>query len=189
MAVPLKKPVDFFDYLEFDDTSAGRHEFENGTVYAMTGGTLRHNRITGNIFRTLSNRLDGSACQVFINDVKLHVQEADAVYYPDVLVYCGSNIANEDKLVPDATLVVEVLSDSTAARDRRQKRMAYQKLPSLKAYWIVSQTEQRVQVHSREAGGPWQAIAYGAGDSIPSQWLTDEAVSMSAIYAGTDIAA
>ena len=188
MAVPLKKPVDFFDYLEFDDTSEGRHEFESGTIYAMTGGTQRHNRLALNIASDLLNRLNGSACQVFINDMKLHVQEADAVYYPDVLVYCGSNIANEDKLVPDATLVVEVLSDSTAARDRRQKRVAYQKLPSLKAYWIVSQTEQRVEVYSREAGGPWQAIAYGAGDSIPSQWLTDDAVSMSAIYAGTDIA-
>ena len=188
MAIPLKKPVDFFDYLEFDDTSAGRHEFENGSVYAMTGGTLRHNRITGNIFRTLSNRLDGSACQVFINDVKLHVREADAVYYPDVLVYCGSNIANEDKLVPDATLVVEVLSDSTAARDRRQKRMAYQKLPSLKAYWIVSQTEQRVEVYSRNADGQWQALAYGPAESIATAWLGDEAITLASTYAGTDIA-
>ena len=51
MAVPLKKPVDFFDYLEFDDTSAGRHEFENGTVYAMTGGTLRHNRLALQLVR------------------------------------------------------------------------------------------------------------------------------------------
>ncbi len=188
MAIPLKKAVELLDFLDFDDASSGRHEFESGHVYAMTGGTQRHNRLALNIASDLLNRLNGSACQVFINDVKLHVQEADAVYYPDVLVYCGSNIANEDKLVPDATLVVEVLSDSTAARDRRQKRVAYQKLPSLKAYWIVSQTEQRVEVYSREIGGPWQAIAYGPGESIPSQWLIDESVSVSAIYSGTDIA-
>ena len=188
MAIPLKKPVELLDFLDFDDASSGRHEFESGHVYAMTGGTLRHNRLALNIASDLLNRLNGSACQVFINDVKLHVQEADAVYYPDVLVYCGSNIANEDKLVPDATLVVEVLSDSTAARDRRQKRMAYQKLPSLKAYWIVSQTEQRVEVYSRNADGQWQALAYGPAESIATAWLGDEAITLASTYAGTDIA-
>jgi Uma2 family endonuclease len=189
MAVPLKKPVDLFDYLEFDDASQGRHEFESGTVYAMTGGTMRHNRVTGNIFRMLANRLDGSACQVFVNDFKLHVKAADSVYYPDVFVYCGSTIANEDLLVTDAKLVVEVLSDSTAARDRRQKRVAYQKLPGLQAYWIVSQTEQRVEVHSRDAEGQWQARAYGVAESIATDWLGDEAIPLASMYTGTDIAA
>ena len=189
MGLPLQKPFELTEYLEFDDSSQGRHEFENGAVYAMTGGTMRHNRVTGNIFRILANRLDSSGCQVFVNDFKLHVQAADSVYYPDVFVYCGSSVANEDKLVTDAKLVVEVLSDSTAARDRRQKRIAYQKLPGLQSYWMVSQTEQRVEVYSREAGGPWQATAYGPGDSIPTQWLTDEVTVLSAIYAGTDIAA
>ena len=189
MLTLLKTPSTLANYLEFDDASDERHEYEAGQVYVRSHGNMRHNRICGNIALQLTDRLRGHAAQVFIIDVKLLVEAADCVYYPDVFVYCGSNIANEDKLVPDATLVVEVLSDSTAARDRRQKRVAYQKLPSLKAYWIVGQTEQRVEVYSREDGGPWQAIAYGAGDSIPSQWLTDEAESMSAIYAGTDIAA
>jgi Uma2 family endonuclease len=189
MAVPLKKPVDLLDYLEFDDASQGRHEFEGGTVYAMTGGTLRHNRLAFNIARQLADRLDGSAWQIFINDVKLHVQAADSVYYPDVFVFCGSNLANEDKLVTDAKLVVEVLSDSTAARDRRQKRVAYQKLPGLQAYWIVSQTEQRVEVHSRDAQGQWQARAYGLEDAIATDWLGESPIELARIYAGTDIAA
>ncbi len=188
MGLPLQKLLDVSAYLEFDDSSQGRHEFESGVIYAMTGGTMRHNRVTGNIFRIVANRLDGSACQVFINDMKLHVQAADSVYYPDVFVYCGSNVANEDKLVTDAKLVVEVLSDSTAARDRRQKRIAYQKLPGLQSYWIVSQTEQRVEVHSRGADGQWQARAYGPAESIATDWLGDEAITLAVMYAGTDIA-
>lgn len=188
MGLPLQKPFELSEYLEFDDSSQGRHEFESGAVYAMTGGTMRHNRVTGNIFRILANRLDAGPCQVFVSDMKLHVQAADSVYYPDVFVYCGSNVANEDKLVTDAKLVVEVLSDSTAARDRRQKRIAYQKLPSLQSYWIVSQAEQRVEVHSRDADGQWQAHSFGAGQSIATAWLGDEAVSLASLYAGTDIA-
>ena len=188
MLTLLKTPSTLANYLEFDDASDERHEYEAGQVYVRAHGNMRHNRICGNIALQLTDRLRGHAAQVFIIDVKLLVEAADCVYYPDVFVYCGSNIANEDRLVPDATLVVEVLSDSTAARDRRQKRVAYQQLPSLRAYWIVSQTEQRVEVYSREAGGPWQATAYGPGDSIPAQWLVDDAVGMSAIYSGTDIA-
>lgn len=189
MGLPLQKLLDVSAYLEFDQSSQGRQEFENGVVYAMTGGTMRHNRLTGNIFRILANRLDGSACQVFINDMKLHVLASDSVYYPDVFVYCGANVANEDTLVTDAKLVVEVLSDSTAARDRRQKRIAYQKLPGLQSYWIVSQTEQRVEVHSRSSDGQWQAQAFGPDGTIATDWLGEESIALASLYTGTDIAA
>ena len=189
MALPLQKPFHLFDYLSFDNGSQERHEYVGGRIYAMTGGTMRHNRISGNIFRILSDRLDGSPCQVFINDMKLHVQAADSVYYPDVFVYCGSGIANNEKVAPDANLVVEVLSESTAAIDRREKLVAYQKLTSLRAYWIVSQTEQLVEVHSRDTEGRWQALAYAMGESIPTEWLGAEPVALSRLYVGTDIAA
>ena len=188
MAQPLQKPLSLFDYLAFDNGSQERHEYVSGRIYAMTGGTMRHNRIAGNIFRILSNRLDGSPCQVFINDMKLHVQATDSVYYPDAFVYCGSSTANSEKVAQDATLVVQVLSDSTAEIDRREKLVAYQKLPGLRAYWIVSQTEQRVEVHSRDAKGLWQALAYAAGEFIPTEWMDAESVALTALYAGTDIA-
>ena len=189
MALPLQKTIHLFDYLTFDNASQERHEYVGGRIYAMTGGTMRHNRIALNIARLFSNRLDGGPCQVFINDMKLHVQAADSVYYPDVFVYCGSGIANDEKVAPDATLVVEVLSDSTAIIDGREKLVAYQKIPSLRAYWIVSQTEQRVEVHSRETDGQCQALAYGAGEGIPTAWLSPEPVALATLYAGTDIAA
>lgn len=188
MSLLLKKPFEFLEYLNFDDASYSRHEFENGAVRVRTGATMRHNRISLNIAKVLANRLDGGPCQVLISDFKLHVEAANAVYYPDVFVHCGSSVANEDKLVTDAKLVVEVLSDSTAARDRRQKWIAYQKLPGLQSYWIVSQTEQRVEVHSRDADGQWQALAHGPAESIATAWLGDEAITLAAIYAGTDIA-
>ncbi len=189
MALPLQKPIHLFDYFKFENASTTRHEYVGGGIHAMTGGTMRHNRVSGNIFRALSNRLDSTPCQVFINDMKLHVQAADSVYYPDVFVYCGTSTANDEPVVQDASLVVEVLSESTATIDRREKLAAYQKLPSLRAYWIVSQTEQRIEVHSRAPDGQWQAVAYTVGDSVPGEWLGNEAFDLSMVYAGTDITA
>lgn len=188
MAQPLQKPLTLYDYLALEDLSQVRHEYVSGSIYAMTGGSLRHNRIAGNIFRLLSNLLDGSPCQVFINDVKLHVQAADSVYYPDVFVYCGSAIANDDKVVADATVVVEVLSDSTATIDRREKFAAYRKLEGLRAYWLVHQNDQRIEVHSRDANGHWQALAYGRDESVPMEWTGGAPVALAQVYAGTDLA-
>lgn len=188
MAEPLRAPIHLFDYLALENQSQQRSEYVGGRIHAMTGGSMRHNRLALNIARELGNRLEGSPCQVFINDMKLHVQAADSVYYPDVFVYCGSAIANEENVASDATLVVEVLSESTAAIDRREKLVAYQKLGSLRAYWIVSQSEQRVEVHSRDASGRWQALAYGLGEALPVDGLGLAPMALATVYAGTDLA-
>jgi Uma2 family endonuclease len=188
MAQPLRAPIHLFDYLAMDDASALRHEYVGGQFYAMTGGTMRHNRIAGNVFRLLAERFDGTPCQVFINDMKLHVQAADSVYYPDVFVPCGSNVASGAKVVHDAALIVEVLSESTAEIDRREKLVAYRKLPGLRAYWIVSQDEQRIEVHERDASGQQQAVAYTRGDAVPAGWMGGEAITLGQLYVGTDVA-
>ena len=62
MALPLQTPIHLFDYLAFDNTSQERHEYVGGRIYAMTGGTMRHNRLSLNIARVLGNRLEGSSC-------------------------------------------------------------------------------------------------------------------------------
>ena len=186
MAHALQSPLHLFDYLKFEDASPTRHEYVGGRIHAMTGATMRHNRISLNVAKTLSDRFDGTPCQVFINDVKLHVQAADSVYYPDVLVYCGSPIAGGEKLVQDALLVVEVASDSTAGIDRREKLVAYQRLPGLRAYWIVSQTERQVEVHERDATGAWTARGFTANDALPV--VDSESLPLERLYAGTDIA-
>ena len=186
MTHALQSPLHLFDYLKFEDASPTRHEYVGGRIHAMTGATMRHNRISLNVAKTLSDRFDGTPCQVFINDMKLHVQAADSVYYPDVLVYCGSSIAGGDKLVQDALLVVEVASDSTAGIDRREKLVAYQRLPGLRAYWIVSQTERQVEVHERDATGAWTARGFTANDALPV--VDSEALPLERLYAGTDIA-
>jgi Uma2 family endonuclease len=186
MAHALRSPIALFDYLRLEEASATRHEYVGGEIHAMTGGTLRHNRISINVLRALGDHFEGTPCQVFMNDVKLHVQATDSVYYPDVLVYCGSAIADGEKLVDDALLVVEVASDSTISTDRREKRMAYQKLPGLRAYWIISQTERLVEIQTRNADGNWTISEFEADDSVSLDGVI--VASLGRIYSGTDIA-
>ncbi len=188
MAQALAAPVHLFDYLAFEDASAQRHEYVGGRIHAMTGGTMRHNRIAGNAYAWLLRRLAGTPCNVFINDMKLHVQAADSVYYPDVFVHCHGGLAGSQKVVFDAVLIIEVLSESTAEIDRREKLTAYQKLPGLQAYWIVHQDERRVEVHARSAASGWTAMAYGVGEMLPAAALGLEPFALDALYAGTDLA-
>ena len=169
MSCALRKPVGLADYLLAEDASPLRHEYPGGYVYAMTGGTLRHNRVAGNIYARLLQELAGNPCQVFINDVNLHVPATDSVYCPDEVVHCGGGTADETKLLTDATLIVEVLRDSTAQTDRREKRASCQRLHSLRAYWIISQDEQRAEVHLRDAHGAWSIRLCSAADALLSR--------------------
>lgn len=189
MGSAVVAPIGLFDYLGFEESSPLRHEYVAGYVYAMTGGTLRHNRIAGNIYARLLSRLEGSPCQAFINDVKLHVRQADSVYYPDVLVSCGRESAGAEKSTTTATLIVEVSSESTAGVDRREKRLAYQQLPELRAYWVVSQEERQVEAFVRGADGRWGSLLLAGADAeLPMPELPGPPLTLAELYVGTDLA-
>ncbi len=189
MAHALLAPIELFDYLRYEESSPLRHEFVGGRIHAMTGGTMRHNRIALNIAAALMPRLAGTPCQAFINDMKLHIQAVDSVYYPDVFVHCGAAVAGAQKLATDATLIVEVLRESTTGIDRREKLAAYQKLPSLRSYWVVSQEEQCVEQHVRQADGRWAlSILTQGDDSLAAEDVPGAPLRLGELYAGTDLA-
>lgn len=150
------------EYLQVEEKAALRHEYINGAVYAMSGPTLVHNRITFQFATALSSRLGNGPCKVFLNDVKLRLElGSDTIfYYPDVVVACrpeewGSNFVRNPKLV------VEVLSPSTQHIDRREKSLNYHRA-AIEEYVILSQTERRAILHRH--GGRWDLeVASGSG--------------------------
>jgi Uma2 family endonuclease len=155
MADPVRhRPITIDDYLRLEAAAVDvKHEYVAGDVYAMTGGTRRHNYIAGNIFTRLRLAARGGPCRVYMSDVKLRAAR-DVVYYPDVMVACGPE--GTDPLVEDAPcVVVEVLSPTTQATDRREKAMVYKQLAGLRAYVIVEQERRRVQRHWRDDEGAW----------------------------------
>ena len=155
-------PLSVEDYLRLEEASSVRHEYVGGELYALAGATDRHNRIAGNLFARLWTAARGGPCRVYGSDMMLRVAE-DLFYYPDVQVVCDPADGDERyKTLP--CLVIEVLSPSTETVDRREKLLAYRRLPSLKAYVVVYRDDRRVQRHWRDDHGAWgQAEVQGEG--------------------------
>lgn len=142
------------EYLEGEQHSDIRHEYLAGRVYAMAGAGEKHNLIAGNLFFHLRAAVRGKECRAFISDMKVRVEQNDAYYYPDVMVTCDpQDTESLSKQLP--CLIVEVLSPSTEAIDRREKLVAYRTLPSLRYYLLVSQDQRRVEVYQRGDDGKW----------------------------------
>ena len=188
MQPPEKHNLSETEYLAFEESSQNRYEYIAGEVYAMAGGSQRHNKISGNTYIALTLALKGKFCQTYMSDVKLNVAKDSAYYYPDVMVTCAENAAaNESAVVTDPVLVIEVLSPSTETIDRREKLHAYRRLPTLQEYVLISQDMQQVEIYRRQGDVGWLYIPCEAGDSVEfaSVGVTLPIVEL---YAGTDVA-
>lgn len=137
------------DYIQGELESEVRHEYIDGQVYAMAGAGEKHNLIALNIATALRQKARGTGCRPFISDMKLYIESLNRFYYPDVLMTCDPSDDHEyykDK----PCLIVEVLSPSTETTDRREKLHAYQAIPSVKEYILVSQEKPEIELYRRE---------------------------------------
>ena len=150
------------EYLNREQRSDVRHEYVEGMVYAMVGGSERHNEICLTIAATLRQHLHGKACRVFMSDMK--VLTANVFYYPDVMVVCGEGDPSA-LYQTEPVLLAEVLSNSTEAKDRLEKLVAYQSLPSLREYVLISQDKVHVDIY-RRLGDTWQLESLSYGDTV-----------------------
>jgi Uma2 family endonuclease len=153
------------EYLETEMRSPVRHEYLAGLVYAMAGASANHNLIALNLASRLRAHLRGGPCQVFISDMKVKIEAIDTFYYPDVLVACDPS-DNEDYFRTNPVLIIEVTSPTTAAIDRREKLMAYQKIPGLREYLVIAQDEISVELYRRDKNGRWWEETLGPDDNI-----------------------
>ena len=182
-------PISTEEYLHLEARSPARNEYVSGEVFAMTGGSLRHNVIAGNLFATLHSHLRNTPCRAFINDVRLRVAKANAYYYPDLLVSCGYDAQAMDLAsgeVNDAVLIIEILSPGTEAIDRREKLLAYRTLTSLAEYVLISQDQACVEIHRRRGDIGWEKIEY-SGDETVDLASVKLAIGMRDIYEGVPI--
>ncbi len=144
------------DYLAFEQASSVRHEFLDGVVYAMSGGTDAHNLVAGALYSTLFQRLT-SPCQAFISDMKLRIatEVAETFYYPDVMVSCAET--DRDPLWREQPVfLAEVLSPSTQRIDRHEKLIAYRQIASLQDYAMLAQDTPQIELFSR--ANDWRPV-------------------------------
>lgn len=133
-------------------TAECRHEYLDGQIYAMAGANERHNRISLNIAFQLRSAARGGRCGVFVSDMKLRIEQAKAYYYPDVMLVCHTS-DDHDYFKQRPCLIAEVLSPGTAAIDRREKLLAYQKIADLRYYLLVNANYPQVEYFLRDAAG------------------------------------
>jgi len=177
------------EYLTWEEQQEFRHEYVDGEVYAMTGGTLNHSAIAGNFHNILKNHLRGSGCKVFNSDAKVQILESNSYLYPDVSVTCDERDRRATKFISYPCLIVEVLSPTTEAYDRGDKFALYRRSDTLQDYMLVSTTTMRVDLYqrhdplleTRSGRSRWEILSYDASDVIelPSVNLS---VSVKQIY-------
>lgn len=153
-------------YLALEKQTDIRHEYMDGYVYAMVGGSFNHGRITQNLARKIGNYLEGKPCEVFAESTKVKMPIAygrSNYVYPDVVVDCSVNKA-EDNTLTTPVIVVEVLSKSTHYRDKVTKRHLYQQIESLQEYVLVEQDV--VEVIIRRRCSNWISEEFFLGDNV-----------------------
>ena len=150
------------DYLASEETANRKHEFVDGVVYAMSGGTVAHSRIACNALAALHSQLRGRRCQVFNSDMKVRVRlkRGTRFYYPDVSVVCTSNPSSHT-FQETPVVIVEVISDSSRRADEFEKREAYLSIDSLCVYVLVEQSSAAALVYRRMDSGFDRELHFG----------------------------
>lgn len=168
------------EFLAWETTQAVRYEFVQGEVFDMAGGEDRNDLVAGNLYIALRRHLSGSPCRVFGSDVKLHVEAADSIFYPDVMVTCSTADAASRLVKREPLLLVEVLSPATAAFDRGDKFAAYRRLPSLAEVLLVDIDRRRCDLYRKGADGLWvlHPSEPGAGIELASVALAIPAAEL-----------
>jgi Uma2 family endonuclease len=156
------------EYLAAEERAATRSEYIAGEVFAMAGGSERHNRISGNIFFHLRAASRGHRCRAFMAGMKLRVAAQRAFYYPDAMLVCDDT-DDHPQYKERPCFIAEVLSPGTANIDAREKWLHYRDLPSLRYYLMVDSERAGARLLSRADEGRWLEQQLDAGEVARSE--------------------
>ena len=157
----------YADYLKLEQGSTVRHEFVDGEIYAMAGGTPTHAALAATIIRLVGARLP-AGYRAYTSDLRVRVPSTGLSTYPDVSVVCGPTVraADDPLAVTNPVVVVEVTSPSTEDYDRGEKIAHYQRLPSVREILVVSHWRPELLLFHRGPGDDWQAAAFATGETV-----------------------
>lgn len=144
-------------YLELERSSATKHEYFQGRIYAMTGAKESHNLIAANTLASLHGQLRQTSCRVYSGDMRIKVVRTGLNTYPDVVAVCGQPQFTDDvhDTIINPTVIVEVLSASTERYDRGLKFQNYRTVETLQDYVLISQDRHHIECYTRQESGLW----------------------------------
>jgi Uma2 family endonuclease len=154
------------EYFAWEEQQLEKHEYINGEVYAMSGGSVNHGRIAIKFAAMFDSHLENSGCITGNSDIKINILKTNNYTYPDVSVTCDDRDKNTPNYFTYPCLIVEVLSPSTEAYDRGGKFRMYRNNPNLQDYLLVSSTSIEMDLYHQKENGEWVIINYKEGDTI-----------------------
>ncbi|MCC6628404.1 MAG: Uma2 family endonuclease [Chloroflexi bacterium] len=168
IAHPLPPTLSVEEYLELEANSIVKHEYLDGHVYALAGGSVDHGTIAVNAVAVLRPQVRGGPCRVYNSDVKVRLGPGRFVY-PDVSISCDPRDHADGRalFISHPRLIVEVLTPRTVDYDQGDKFAMYRALDSLDTYVLIDGERMAVEVWTRQPDGTWHATRYAPGDEAP----------------------
>lgn len=175
------------EYLALEEKAECRSEYENGEIVAMAGGSLNHAQITFNVAKALDRQLAGK-CRTLPTEMKVWVEKRGKFYYPGVTIVCSKPQFHQNRTdtLTNPNVLVEVLSNSTEAKDRTEKFWSYQLLDSFDEYILVSQDKAAIEQFVRQADGSWRYLAIIGLESVLRLTTVEATLDLTEVYQTID---
>jgi Uma2 family endonuclease len=181
IAIPQPNKMTAEAYLTWEAQQETRHEYLDGEIFAMTGGSLPHNQLALNFYSSLRPQVQKKNCRAFVADAKVNVTGLNAYFYPDLVMSCHPEDLAAQDAIRYPTLIMEVLSPSTRDYDRGDKFKFYQSLSSLQEYVLIDSDRVAIEYFQRGEDRMWLYTRYEAGETLMLHSLGTE-VEVDAIY-------
>ncbi len=193
MTITATKKITIEEYLELEAKSLSKHDYYNGQIFEMAGGTTTHNQLSGKIITQLNIAIDASEKPylVYSSDMKIWIDKTKSFVYPDAVTVAlkPEFYNNRRDIITNPLLIVEVISPSSEYYDRGDKFNQYRTLASFEEYLIIYQDKHQVSRYFRQAPDVWHITDYfQLEDRIPLQSMGIE-ISMQGIYRGVELEA
>jgi Uma2 family endonuclease len=180
----INRTYTFDEYLAMEELDTEKHEYKNGEIVSMTGGTTEHNKIALNFAANLKISLKKQNYSIFIGDVKLWIPTYSEATYPDIMLIEGEpNYYGTSKtVITNPSLIVEVLSKSTQNYDQGEKFYYYRSIPEFKEYILISQYQCYVMQFNKTNQNKWVLSEYRNDNSALSLQAVKFNISFEDIY-------
>ena len=172
------------EYIKIDSRTNERHEYHNGQMFAMSGGSMIHSQLKVNLVVAVQSRLKNSPCRTFDGDLRLLIETSGTMTYPDLSIFCGPPIPAKKlkHTFLNPTVLIEVLSPSTERYDRGKKFAQYRTISSLKEYILAAQDEYAIDHFRRTASDQWALTSIRGKDATLTIASASVSIPLSEIY-------
>jgi len=185
-----KRRLSIEEYFEMERDSDERHEYQDGQILAMAGGSPEQSFIIANIVGEVRTALKGKPCRVAESNLRIRVPHRPHCVYPDASIICGPlQFDPQDdrrQTITNPRVIIEVLSPSTEAYDRGDKFTQYREIESFEEYILISQDRPNVESFLRQPDGAWSILNFTGMETTAKIRSLGIEVPMTEIYAGIE---